>query len=378
MKAEQTKEVGARDVSVTNADAKDQKQSKEVPVGKREKDVRPPEKEPKKPRSSLLWIGGVAFTFGIALLGYWLAKIPGFDQIGLLACAIILAVVYRQLFGYPESIRSGITFSSKRLLRLAIILYGLKLNIDTVLHEGLGLLMRDAAVIVFAIFLTVWLAKKLKADPNISLLLGVGTGVCGAAAIAAVAPIVKSKDEDTAIGVGIIALVGTVFAIVYTILRPILPLSVLEYGVWSGISLHEIAHVALATEPGGEEALAIGLLAKLGRVFLLVPLCFIFMYWMRRKREGQQNTETKVEFPWFLIGFIFMSLFGSYVLGRYIPFSEGAQIGISNITTWCLTAAMVGLGLNVNLRDLRSKAFKPLMAMLITSICLSVLAYFIV
>lgn len=378
MKAEQTKETETNDVTVTNADAKERKQPKEVPVEKQEKDARPPEKEPQKPRSSLLWIGGVAFTFEIALLGYWLAKIPGFDQIGLLACAIILAVVYRQLFGYPESIRSGITFSSKRLLRLAIILYGLKLNIGTVLHEGLGLLIRDAAVIVFAIFLTVWLAKKLKADPTISLLLGVGTGVCGAAAIAAVAPIVKSKDEDTAIGVGIIALVGTVFAIVYTILRPILPLSVLEYGVWSGISLHEIAHVALATEPGGEEALAIGLLAKLGRVFLLVPLCFIFMYWMRRKREGQKNTENKVEFPWFLIGFIFMSLFGSYVLGRYIPFSEGAQISIANITTWCLTAAMVGLGLNVNLRDLRSKAFKPLMAMLITSICLSVLAYFIV
>src|SRR5699024_6546244 len=65
---------------------------------------------------------------------------PGFDRVGQLACAIIIAVFYRQIFGYPEAIRPGIAFSSKRLLRAAIILYGLKLNIDTVLTDGLGLL----------------------------------------------------------------------------------------------------------------------------------------------------------------------------------------------------------------------------------------------
>src|SRR5699024_8269394 len=143
------------------------------------------------------------------------------------------------------------------------------LNIDVVFQDGLGLLARDALVIIFAIGVTVWLAKILKADKMISLLLGVGTGVCGAAAIAAMAPIVKAKEEDTAIGVGIIALMGTVFAIGYTLLMPILPLTFLDYGIWSGISLHELAHVAIAAEPAGQGALAIALLAKLGRVFLL-------------------------------------------------------------------------------------------------------------
>lgn len=322
-------------------------------------------------------VGGIVFTFFIAFLGYLLTFFPGFSQIVLLACAIILAVIYRQLFGYPERIRIGIVFSSKRLLRLAIILYGLKLNINTVLTDGIGLLIRDIGVIVFALFLTIWIAKKLKANQNISLLLAVGTGVCGAAAIAAIAPIVKAKEEETAISVGIIALVGTVFAIGYTIVRPFLPISAMEYGVWSGISLHEIAHVALAAAPGGEEALAMGLLAKLGRVLLLVPLCFMFMYWMNRKQDGETNKQ-KVDFPWFLVGFIGMSIFGSFILGKYIPTSENHLHMNSTLTTWLLTAAMVGLGLNVSLRDLRDKAMKPLIAMLITSICLSVLAYFII
>lgn len=322
------------------------------------------------------WIMGVAFTFLIALLGYLLALIPAFSLVGQLACAIVIAIFHRQFFGYPEAIRSGIAFSSKRLLRVAIILYGLKLNIATVLSDGLGLLLRDAIVIVFAIFAMIWLAKAFKANKTISLLLGVGTGVCGAAAIAAIAPIIKAKEEDTAISVGIIALMGTVFAVGYTILRPFLPLDAIQYGIWSGTSLHEVAHVALAGAPAGEEGLAIALLAKLGRVFLLVPLSFIFIIIMKRKSKGSNATDAKIEFPWFLVGFIILSILGSYVFGHSIPVSDGVMEGISTLTTWLLTAAMVGLGLNVSLKDLRTKAMRPLIAMTIVSVILSVGVYY--
>jgi uncharacterized integral membrane protein (TIGR00698 family) len=335
-----------------------------------------PQKKPEPKPSAGLWLSGIAFTIVIAAFGYALSKVPGFDRVGPLACAIVIAVIYRQFLGYPEKIRAGIQFSSKRFLRFAIILYGLKLNIDIVLHQGLGLLARDVGVIAFAILFTVWLGKLLKAESSLVMLLGVGTGVCGAAAIAAVSPIIKAKDEDTAIGVGIIALVGTIFSIIYTILRPFLPLSAIDYGIWSGISLHEIAHVALAGAPAGPDGLAIALLAKLGRVLLLVPLCFILMFWVKRKSAGKAG-ETKIEFPWFLIGFILMSLFGSYVLGKSIPVSKAAMDGVANATTFILTTAMVGLGLNVSLRDLRTKAARPLIAMLITSVVLSIAAYFI-
>lgn len=334
------------------------------------------EKPTKKLSAKTAWTLGILFTFFIALLGFLLALVPGFNQVGQMACAIIIAILYRQFFGYPEMIRSGIAFSSKRLLRAAIILYGLKLNMDMVFHDGIGLLIRDAAVIVFAIFVTVWLARVFKADKNISLLLGVGTGVCGAAAIAAVAPIIKSKDEDTAIGVGIIALIGTIFAIGYTILRPILPLDAVQYGVWSGSSLHEVAHVALAAAPGGESALAVGLLAKLGRVFLLIPLCFILIYLVKRKNG--KSADTKIEFPWFLVGFILFSILGSYVFGHSIPVSESVMNFTFALTTWLLTAAMVGLGLNVSLRDLRTKALRPLIVITIVSVVLSVLVFFTV
>lgn len=330
-----------------------------------------------QPHHKKLWLAGVLFTFFIALLGFLLALIPGFNRVGQLACAIIIAVTYRQFFGYPEMLRKGITFSSQKLLRLAIILYGFKLNIDVVLHDGLGLLGRGIIVIAFSILFTVWLAKIMKANRMISLLLGVGTGICGAAAIAAIAPIVKSKDEDTAISVGIIALVGTVFAILYTIIGPLLPLSAIDYGIWSGISLHELAHVAIASEPAGEDVLAIALLAKLSRVLLLVPVAFIFIYWMNRKNNQSDAAKNKVPFPWFLIGFIITSVLGSYVLGRSIPAPPNVLAFISHLTTWLLTAAMVGLGLNVHLQALRTKALKPLIAMTVASLLVSILGYII-
>lgn len=336
------------------------------------------EQKHSKIRSIYYWIGGVAFTFFIALIGYIFALLPGFKSIGQMATAILIAILFRQLFGYPTVIKQGITFSSKKLLRVAIILYGLKLNIGIILHDGIGLVFRDAGVILFAIVGTMWIAKLVKADKGISLLAGVGTGVCGAAAIAAVAPIVKAKDEDTAIGVAMIALVGTCFSIIYTILRPILPLTDVEYGIWSGMTLHELAHVALAADPAGNDATAMALLAKLGRVFLLIPLSLILIYFVNRKEQRSTNEKTKIDFPWFLLGFILMSIFGSFVLGKTISVSDDVMKGIATFTTWCLTAAMVGLGLNISLHDLRTKALRPLLAMVIVSICLSVIGYFVV
>jgi uncharacterized integral membrane protein (TIGR00698 family) len=328
-------------------------------------------KTPEKRSPQLLanWVWGLIFTFVVAALGIGAAKLPLIDKLGPMVTAILIAVVYRQLAGYPERIRSGVQFAGKKILRLAIVLFGFKLNIDIILHQGLGLLARDAVTILLAMVVTMLVARWLKADFSLSLLLAVGTGVCGAAAIAAVSPIVKAKEEETAIGVGIIALMGTIFTIFYTILRPILDLSNIEYGVWSGISLHEIAHVAAAAAPAGQDAVAVALLAKLGRVLLLVPLCFILAGWMKRKNAS--GDQVKVEFPWFLIGFVITSL-----IGTYISIPQNIMQDLATLSSFLLTSAMVALGLNVSIQALRKKAFKPMISMLIASIVLSIFTFF--
>lgn len=315
------------------------------------------------------WILGILFTMLFAVAGTELATLPWINRIGAMLTAIILAIIYRNTLGYPENLKTGIQYTSRTILRLAIVLYGFKLNIQTVLSDGLPLLAHDILTIILAISATMLLAKLFKADRGLSLLLGIGTGVCGAAAIAAVSPILQADDEDTAISAGIIALAGTLFALGYAFLQPYLGLSPVEYGIFSGISLHEIAHVAAAAAPAGTEALSVGLLAKLGRVFLLIPLSFILSYWMSRK--GQGNGQKAAPFPWFLLGFVATSVIGSYV---HLP--KTLLNDISTTGSFLLAAGMVGLGLNVHTAHLRSRALRPLGAMLGASVILSFFSYF--
>lgn len=310
------------------------------------------------------WAGGLLFAFVFAGLGYGLALLPGLDRVGSLIMAILLAVIWRQAAGYPEAVRPGITFASKTVLRAAIILYGFRLDIGEVVQRGLGMLLLDAAAVLLGTGLVWWLGRRMGADSRFSLLLGAGTGICGAAAIAAVAPVLDSREEETAMGVGIIALSGTVFALLYTVLLPFLPMTPEQFGIWTGLSLHEIAHVAAAASPAGSEVLTVALMAKLGRVLLLVPFSFLLAAALRRgkgKKSSYRGT-----FPWFLLGFVLTSLAGSF-----LPIPSLWLEWVTHLGTFLLAAGMVGLGLNVQLRGLRGRALIPMAAVAIASVILS-------
>ncbi|MEJ7219034.1 YeiH family protein [Staphylococcus gallinarum] len=315
---------------------------------------------------------GLLFTLIITVISLLCAQLPLLNNVGALSIAILIAIAYRHFKGYPETYRSGIAFSSKRLLKLAIILYGLKLNINDIIGNGSHLLIIDGGVIIFSIVFILLINRLIKGDRSLTLLLSIGAGICGAAAIAAVAPILKSKEEDTAISIGIIALIGTVFSLGYTLIYSLFSISPQIYGAWSGVSLHEIAHVILAADFSGETALKIGLLGKLGRVFLLVPVSIILIIIMKVKDKSTNHAQ-RIDTPYFLIGFILMAIINTYI---NIP-TEIMNV-VNFLTTICLLMAMVALGLNVSLKDLRHQAFKPLIAIIITSICLSVFTFLLV
>ncbi|MDW8543339.1 YeiH family protein [Staphylococcus sp. KG4-3] len=317
------------------------------------------------------FIFGILFTFTIAAISLISSKLPLLDKVGALTIAIVIAILFRHFNGYPESYRPGITFASKRLLKFAIILYGLKLNIFDVIGEGSTLLLIDGGVIIVSIGLMLLLNHYIKGDKVITLLLGIGAGVCGAAAIAAVSPILKAREKDTAISIGIVALIGTLFSLGYTVIYTLFTIPPEIYGVWSGVSLHEIAHVILAADFSGETALRIGLLGKLGRVFLLIPLSIILIFVMNLKSQAR-NTNQRIEMPYFLIGFVLMALFHTYV-----PIPQFIMQIIEPLTTICLLMAMVALGLNVSFKDLQDRAFKPLIGVIIVSMILSIITFII-
>lgn len=319
---------------------------------------------------------GLALASALALLGWQLARIPGFGLFGPMACTLLAAVAFRQMFGYSEALAPGVRFGTTKLLRAAIVLFGLKLPLDAVLQQGLPLLARSIGTLAFSMAAGIALGRLLKADRQLTLLLAIGTGICGAAAIAAVSPLIAAREDRTATAAGLIAVVGTAAAVASMLLADVLPLSGTAYGLWTGLTLHEIAHVAMAASAGGPDALASGMLAKLARVFLLVPLC-LALHWRNHRLARRQTTREKeapagaaASFPWFLIGFLAMSLLGSCLTAVGWTLPSQATAGASTLTTALLTIAMAGMGLNVNIRTLR-QALRPIAVLLIVSALLS-------
>ncbi|MBB6733040.1 putative sulfate exporter family transporter [Cohnella sp. CBP 2801] len=333
-------------------------------------------------------IGGLALIALLTLAGWQLSRVPGLALAGPMACTLLLAIVYRNLYGYPEELRPGIAFAGTRLLRTAIILFGLKLPIDVVLGQGLPYLARAAGTLAFALAASAALSRLFKADRELSLLLAIGTGICGAAAIAATAPLLGSKEQKTALSAGLIAATGTLFAVAYTLLEPVLPINGVTYGIWSGLSLHEIAHVALASAAGGPDALSQGMLAKLSRVLLLVPLTFALhvLNILRQRRHSRAHDGNALRssaasadmsrrsglrgLPWYLLGFVAMSLFASTHPDNWLPLPSGWESAAAQLTTTLLVMAMAAFGLSVNVRELRY-ALRPLAVLLTVSILLS-------
>lgn len=236
--------------------------------------------------------------------------------------------------------------------------------------------------IAFTIAVVASLAKWMKISGQLGLLTACGTAICGAAAVVAIAPQVQAKDEETAIGAAVVAILGTLFTLIYSLLYPLLGLSAHGYGVFAGATLHEIAHVIAAAAPGGREAEDIAVVVKLARVAMLVPVSLGLGMWMRRKeRQTRQSascdaqpeaeeTQQKIQIPWFILGFLLMS--GGNTLG-VIP---GNVASLTVAAAYLLIAvAMAGLGLGVDLAVFRRLGIKPFWAGLLGSVGLTVLGY---
>lgn len=212
-----------------------------------------------------------------------------------------------------------------------------------------------AALLLGITLVTVYgLARLFKVDKTLSLLTACGTAICGAAAIVAIAPLLKAKDHQVAVSVAVIAVLGTLFTLIYTFVYPILPLSDYQYGIFAGGTLHEIAHAIAASTAGGTEAEDIAVVVKLTRVALLVPVALLIGIVMNKQAANAQASNSfslkTLPIPWFILGFLMMSAVNT---SGILPTEFVEQL--ITVSYLLLAMAMAGLGLNVEL-----KAFKQL------------------
>jgi uncharacterized integral membrane protein (TIGR00698 family) len=206
--------------------------------------------------------------------------------------------------------------------------------------------------------------------------------------VAAISPQVKASDKETAVGAATVAVLGTIFTLVYVAVYPLLGFSEAGYGIFTGATLHEVAHVIAASAPVGQQAADLAVIVKLTRVALLAPVALGFGVWetrrQRKQASGERNgeygsgaeekgTQNRLPVPWFIGGFLLMS--GVNTLG-WIPGRVTADLLV--LAYLLLAMAMAGLGLGIDLKTFGTMGRKPFIAGLIGSLLLSMLGFLLI
>ncbi|MCK8679113.1 YeiH family protein [Streptomyces lichenis] len=286
--------------------------------------------------------------------------------------------------------RAGLTLAAKRLMRVGVVLLGLKLSLSDV--AGLG--WRTVAMVVGVVGLTLagtwWLGRRLGLPGDQPLLIATGYAICGASAIGAVSAVRDGAEsdegreqgrEDAATAVALVTLCGTLAIAVLPLLHGPLGLSDAQFGRWVGAGVHDVGQVVAAAQTAGPAALGEAVLVKLMRVALLAPLVAMLVLTARRRaavlgvREGAAGDRGGAGrrpplVPLFVAGFLAM-----VALRTTGVLPESVLTGAGHAQELLLAAALFGLGSAVHLPSLARTGAKVAVLGLTSWVLIAAAAY---
>lgn len=305
-----------------------------------------------KTSSLSLWgktlVPGVALVFALAALAFFLSRYN--VVFTMLTLAILLGMALGNVWKLPAGALPGVQFAKARLLRAGIVLYGFRLTMQQVAEVGVNSVFADALMLTSTFLLALWLGVYvLKMDRDIALLMGAGSGICGAAAVVATAPVLKADAGKQAVALATVVVFGTVGIFLYPAMRDWWAMGDGAYGVYIGSTVHEVAQVVAAGEAINAQVADIAVTTKMVRVMMLAPFLLV-LSWFVQRGSG------KVVIPWFALGFIAVVLFNSLHL---LP--AGWVRILLTLDTWLLAMAMAALGLTTRFAAFREAGLKPLL-----------------
>lgn len=330
---------------------------------------------------------GLALTLLISALAMFLAGQPWAQQLGLSALTLAIAfglllghTVYPALRGLAEP---GVDWSKQKLLRLGIVLFGLRLSFQDIAAVGWVGVAADAAVLLSTFALAVTLGRRwLGLDKQTAILIGAGGAICGAAAVLATAPLLKASAEKIAVAVATVVVFGTLamflYPVLYTLVQP-WGVSAWAFGLYTGATVHEVAQVAAVGNALGPEAANSAVITKMIRVLMLAPFLLGLSWWLARRpvpliapgAPGAMGTQqaaqasmradrTPVTLPWFALGFVAVAGLRSLDLAHGLM-APALMQALLWFDTWVLAAAMAALGLTTHAGAIRKAGRKPLL-----------------
>jgi uncharacterized integral membrane protein (TIGR00698 family) len=300
---------------------------------------------------------------------HWLAP-----AVPLLTAAVVLGIVVGQLPAARPAVSGrlapGLSLSSKRLMRVGVVLLGLKLSLGDIAQLGWLTIATTVAVVLLSFAGTFWIGRLFRLPGHQPLLIATGFSICGASAIGAMSGIVKPKDEEAATPVALVTLCGTLAIFVLPLLWHPLGLNALQFGHWVGAGVHDVGQVVATAQIAGASALAIALVVKLTRVLMLAPMVAIAAVVERRRQvEGDAGVKRPPIVPLFVAGFIVAVLIRSFV-----PLPPAATDAADALQTLLLAMALFGLGTAVRLRSLVGTGWRGLATGLTSWVLIAALA----
>ncbi|KYH32326.1 YeiH family protein [Neomoorella mulderi] len=325
-----------------------------------------------KPRPNIL--PGVLLSLALAavasLMGGYIPLIGG------PVFGVIIGIIANNLWTIPDAFRPGIIFTSKKILQAAIVVLGAGMSLGQVWQTGIDSLH----VMLFTIssaFIATYLFGSLMGVPfNLKTLVGTGTAICGASAIAAITPVVKADDNEVAYAISTVFLFNIIAVLLFPLLGHLLGFSDTAFGLLAGTAINDTSSVVAAGYAFSPAAGAYATIVKLTRTTMIIPIALILSLVLRNRHVGKGTTFNVVNIiPWFVIWFLVAALLNTAGL-----FTAPMISWFNSTGHFLIVVALVAVGLGADLKKMLATGLKPLLlglivwvVVIVTSIVVQVL-----
>lgn len=314
-----------------------------------------------KTKKQWMFIIGIAICFAVAFLSIMLEKlIPG-ELLGSSIIALFMGTIINSFF-HPDWIKPALKFTSKRILKVAIVLLGASLSISTIMSVG----KMTFFVMIFTFAMCFgggfFVRKLFGLNWKLSNLISAGTGICGGSAVAAIAPVIDADDKDIAFALSSTFIFDMVMVALYPIMGKALGMSDIAYGIWAGTSVNDTASVVASGYAFSDAAGDFATMVKLTRTIAIIPTVLVFAYIGTRVKQKELKTVSggkKVNvlkiIPWFIGGFLALVIVNSIGL---IP--VGVSDVMKNISKFLMVTALAAIGLGTSITDFKKAGLSPM------------------
>ena len=277
--------------------------------------------------------------------------------------SILIGMILTGFIKNRTMMSAGVTYTSKKILQYAVILLGFGMNLSVIASTGLQSLPIIVSTISTSLIVAFILYKALKIPSKISVLVGVGSSVCGGSAIAATAPVIDASDEEIAQSISVIFLFNVIAALVFPALGGMLGLSNYGFGLFAGTAVNDTSSVTAAASAWdaihGSNALETAAIVKMTRTLSIIPITLVLAFYRSKKEVGKNSKfSMKKIFPYFILYFVLASVITTVCTTLGVPGSVFSPF--KTLSRFLIVMAMAAIGLNTNFVKLIKSGGKPI------------------